>query len=63
MMLTLLRKLDVEMARRLDEQGASSIEYAFLISLIATIIFVAVGALGGNLQSIFSQITELLPDF
>ena len=39
-----------------DERGASLVEYALLVALIAVICITAVGILGGNANSKFSQI-------
>jgi Flp pilus assembly pilin Flp len=47
---------------RLGERGASSVEYAILIGVIAAVIFAAVGLLGGSVGDVFSGITDLLPD-
>jgi|WetSurMetagenome_2_1015567.scaffolds.fasta_scaffold662559_2 pilus assembly protein Flp/PilA len=38
-----------------DESGASAVEYGLLVALIAVVIAVAVGTLGTNLNSKFSQ--------
>jgi pilus assembly protein Flp/PilA len=37
-----------------DENGASAVEYGLLVSLIAVAIIVAVTALGGKLNSVFT---------
>jgi len=42
-------------ARRRDERGASLVEYALLLALIAVVCVVAVSLLGGNLNSSYSK--------
>jgi Flp pilus assembly pilin Flp len=37
------------------EQGASSVEYALLVAMIAAVIVTAVLALGGSVQGLFSD--------
>jgi pilus assembly protein Flp/PilA len=44
-----------------DEEGASAIEYALLVGLIAVAIVAAVTALGTKVASTFSTITGKLP--
>ncbi len=44
-----------------DERGASLVEYALLISLIALAAFVAVAAFGTSLSSEYSDISSQLP--
>jgi len=41
--------------RRPSEEGASSVEYAILVSLIAIVILVAVALLGSNLSTMFKN--------
>lgn len=41
--------------RRDSESGATAVEYALMIALIALAIFAVVGALGVNLGDIFSD--------
>jgi pilus assembly protein Flp/PilA len=61
MLITLLR----EMARRrmpsdqLDE-GATAVEYALLVGLIAVIIISSVTLLGGNIDAMFNDIANQL---
>lgn len=43
------------------EDGASSIEYAILASLIALVIVSAVGILGINLNSLFQLVVDRYP--
>jgi pilus assembly protein Flp/PilA len=43
-----------------DEKGATAVEYGLIVGLIAVVIIVAVGALGGVLSGFFTDIvTEL----
>ena len=46
--------------RRGDERGASLVEYALLIALIAVVCIVAVTLLGGNASNKFSQVGSAL---
>jgi pilus assembly protein Flp/PilA len=44
-----------------DEEGASAIEYALLVGLIAIAIVAAVTALGTKVAGTFTSITSKLP--
>jgi pilus assembly protein Flp/PilA len=44
-----------------DEEGASAIEYALLVGLIAVAIVAAVTALGTKVAGTFTSITSKLP--
>lgn len=44
-----------------SEHGATSIEYAVLAALIALVIIVAIGLLGGSLGDLYTSIREALP--
>jgi len=44
-----------------DEEGASAIEYALLVGLIAVAIVAAVTALGTKVAGTFTSITSSLP--
>ncbi len=44
-----------------DQNGASLVEYALLITLIAAVAFIAVAAFGGALSSEYSTIAETMP--
>jgi pilus assembly protein Flp/PilA len=39
---------------RRDEKGATAVEYGIMVALIAVVIIVAVGLIGGNLTSTFN---------
>ncbi len=38
-----------------DCEGASMVEYAFLVTLIAMVVFLAVGAVGRSLEQIYNK--------
>ena len=40
-----------------DDRGATAVEYALMVALIAAVIVVAVTALGSKLKTVFSDIT------
>lgn len=44
-----------------DQTGASLVEYALLVSLIALVAFAAVAAFGGALSTEYSGIADSLP--
>jgi Flp pilus assembly pilin Flp len=44
-----------------DQDGASLVEYALLITMIAAVAFIAVAAFGGALSSEYSSIAETMP--
>jgi pilus assembly protein Flp/PilA len=44
-----------------DEEGASAIEYALLVGLIAVAIVAAVTALGTKVAGVFTSVTAKLP--
>ena len=39
-----------------DARGTTAVEYALIAGLVAVVIAVAVGAVGGNLQNIFNTV-------
>ena len=41
---------------RNDDRGATAVEYALMVSLIAAVIVVAVGALGTGLSGMFDEV-------
>ena len=45
---------------RKDEKGASLVEYALLVALIAVVCIVAVSLIGGNASNKFSQVGSAL---
>lgn len=57
--MTQIRNLVEYLQARLDitsERGATAVEYGLLVGLIALAIIVAVGALGGTLDTVFSDV-------
>jgi pilus assembly protein Flp/PilA len=60
MLITLL----LQMARRWmpsdDDSGATAVEYALLVGLIAVIIISSVTLLGGNIDAMFKDIADQL---
>ncbi len=51
------------MIRRLfsGEKGATAVEYGIMVALIAVVIIVAVSLLGGNLQTMFTNVAGQVP--
>ncbi len=43
-----------------DEEGASAVEYAVLIALIAAVIILAVQILGGTLNTVFGNMNTAM---
>ncbi|ABR91806.1 pilus subunit protein PilA [Janthinobacterium sp. Marseille] len=43
-----------------DEEGATAIEYGLIVGLISVVIAVSVGLIGGNLQTLFTNISNAL---
>ncbi|GAB3350941.1 Flp family type IVb pilin [Modestobacter lapidis] len=43
-----------------EEKGATAVEYGLMVGLIAVVIIVAVTALGGQLNTLFTNITTSL---
>ncbi|WP_427129813.1 Flp family type IVb pilin [Pseudarthrobacter sp. S9] len=41
---------------RRDQRGATAVEYGIMVSLIAVVIIVAVGLLGGTLKDTFTSV-------
>ncbi len=44
-----------------DDKGASAVEYALLVALIAAVIVAAVTLLGGNLKAAFDSVATIVP--
>ena len=42
------------------DRGATAVEYGLIVGLIAVVLIVAVGALGGHLQTLFEAIGDKL---
>jgi len=43
-----------------DEKGATAVEYGIMVGLIAVVIIIAVTTLGGQLNSMFTNVTSSL---
>ncbi|MDX2356283.1 Flp family type IVb pilin [Dietzia sp. PP-33] len=43
------------------DRGATAVEYGLMVGLIAVVIIVAVTALGGQLETLFDNISDRLP--
>lgn len=43
-----------------DEEGATAVEYGIMIALIAAVIIVAVGILGGNTNQAFTDVNNAM---
>ena len=46
---------------QIDERGATAVEYALMVGLIAVAIIAAVSALGSKVQATFNSISNTLP--
>ena len=46
---------------QIDERGATAVEYALMVGLIAVAIIAAVSALGNKVKATFNTITNTLP--
>ena len=57
-MLSYLVKLQVKAAALRNDRGATAVEYGLMVALIAVVIIVAVGLLGGNLNNIFNDVAN-----
>jgi Flp pilus assembly pilin Flp len=55
-----VKKEDLKL-KNINEKGASSIEYALLVTFIATVIVMAVSHMGQALQFLYEFATKLLP--
>jgi pilus assembly protein Flp/PilA len=43
---------------RMDDRGATAVEYGLLVALIAVVIVAAVTVLGGNLAGLFNRVAS-----
>jgi pilus assembly protein Flp/PilA len=57
---TMFSLVAVAQNRIREEKGATAVEYGLLVGLIAVAIIVTVGILGGQLNTLFTKITEQL---
>jgi len=46
---------------QIDERGATAVEYALMVGLIAVAIIAAVSALGNKVKTTFNSISNTLP--
>jgi pilus assembly protein Flp/PilA len=46
---------------RRDDEGATAVEYGLMVALIAAVIIVSVGILGGKLNTLFTTVGAALP--
>ena len=46
----------------MDEEGATAVEYALMLALIAVIIIAAVTILGQKVQNTFTEISGAMPE-
>jgi pilus assembly protein Flp/PilA len=58
---TLVSLVALAKDRMREEKGATAVEYGLLVGLIAVAIIVTVTALGGQLNTLFTSITNALP--
>lgn len=59
-MVNYLRALLTARLEKLDERGASAVEYGLLVAGIAVVIIAAVFLLGGKIKSMFTKTTTCL---
>jgi pilus assembly protein Flp/PilA len=57
----LLADIADRLHREDSERGATAVEYGLLVALIAVVIIVTVGLLGGKLNAIFTTVKDALP--
>jgi pilus assembly protein Flp/PilA len=60
-MTQILQTLQTWLATRHDERGATAVEYGMIVALIAAVIVVVVGTLGGQINTAFQAIVDELP--
>ena len=58
--LTLYTYVQTRIATR-EEKGAAAVEYGLLVALIAAVIVVIVGTLGGKVNDAFTSISNAMP--
>jgi pilus assembly protein Flp/PilA len=54
-MLSLYTNLMIRL--RSEEKGATAVEYGIMVALIAVVIIIAVSTLGGQLQTMFTDVS------
>ncbi|MDQ4052034.1 MAG: Flp family type IVb pilin [Actinomycetota bacterium] len=50
-----------DLKARRDDRGASAVEYALLVTLIAAVIFTIVATVGTDLRAVFQNAADALP--
>ena len=60
MLIHLLRQIAGRWLPETDDEGATAVEYALLVGLIAVIIISSVTLLGGNIDAMFNDIANQL---
>jgi pilus assembly protein Flp/PilA len=60
MLITLLREMARSRLLRSDDGGATAVEYALLVGLIAVIVIASVTLLGGNIDAMVDDIADRL---
>jgi pilus assembly protein Flp/PilA len=60
LLITLLREVARRWPSRDGDEGATAVEYALLVGLIAVIIISSVTLLGGNIDSMFNDVATQL---
>jgi pilus assembly protein Flp/PilA len=61
MLITMLRDMArLRTAALADDEGATAVEYALLVGLIAVIIISSVTLLGGNIDAMFNDVATQL---
>lgn len=60
-MLKHLVKFQVRAIQFRDERGATAVEYGLLVALIAAVIVVIVGVLGGKVNVAFKTVSDAMP--
>ena len=58
MLIHLLHEMARRRLLRTDDEGATAVEYALLVGLIAVIIISSVTLLGGNIDAMFDDIAQ-----
>ena len=54
-------RIELQRLEGRNDRGATAVEYGLLVGLIAVVIIVAVTALGGKLNGLFTTIGNALP--
>ena len=60
MLLSLCERAMSWLVKLREERGATAVEYALMVALIAAVIIVAVALLGHNASSVFDSVAQTL---